>query len=304
MTTAAEPRPIRLPLPGGAAGASVRLVPLLSATTIAPPAYLYREGGRLATARALGIRVPRERWVRIPIQSFLLLHPAAGPVLVDTGLHPSVAVDPKQNLGRLGALVLKEIEMRPTDAVPARLRAMGIEPQEIGVVVMTHLHLDHASAISEFPEATFVVSRAEWEAAVELGARRGYVRRQFDHAFDYRLIDFEDPSIDSFATFGRAVDLFGDGSVRVVYTPGHTRGHVSVIARLEDREALLAGDAIFTSRTLAESALPWMLDDEHRFRRSLREIQLYAERTPGALIVPGHDLDAFRRLEAALAATG
>jgi N-acyl homoserine lactone hydrolase len=219
-------------------------------------------------------------------------------VLVDTGFHPSVAVDPKKNLGRLGARVFSGIEMDAADAVPARLRGMGIEPRDVGVVVMTHLHSDHASAVSEFGEATFVFSRAEWEAAAESGgARRGYAKSQFDHAFDYRTIDFDSPDVDSFATFGRAVDLFGDGSVRLVYTPGHTRGHVSVIARLRDREALIAGDAVYTMRTLREGALPWLSDDEHRFKRSLREIQLYAEQTPRALIVPGHDLEAFRAAE-------
>ncbi|HEX8854765.1 MAG TPA: N-acyl homoserine lactonase family protein [Thermoleophilaceae bacterium] len=298
MTTAAEPLPAELPLPGGVIGSVVRLSAFLSATCLAPPAYLHRIQGRLASVRALGLGVSREDYVRIPIQSFLLEHPGVGHVLIDTGFHPSVAVDPKKNLGRLGTLAFSGIEMDAADAVPARLRAMGIDPHDVGVVVMTHLHSDHASAISEFGGATFVFSRAEWEAAGEPGGtRRGYVKSQFDHAFDYRTIDFDSPEVDSFATFGRAVDLFGDGSVRLVYTPGHTRGHVSVIARLADREALVAGDAIYTMRTLREGAVPWLTQDEHRFKRSLREIQLYAKQTPGALIVPGHDLEAFRAAE-------
>jgi N-acyl homoserine lactone hydrolase len=298
MTTAAEPLPAVLPLGGGQEGAAVRVIPFLSATSLAPPAYLHRVAGRLSGARALGLGVSRSEYVRIPIQSFLLVHPGAGPVLVDTGLHPSVAVDPKKNLGRLSAMAFKDIEMEAGDAVPPRLRAMGIDPHDVRAVVMTHLHTDHASAISEFGDATFVFSLAEWEAAGEPGgARRGYVRSQFDHAFDYRTIDFDAPEIDSFATFGRAVDLFGDGSVRLVYTPGHTRGHLSVIARMAGREALLAGDAVYTMRTLREGTLPWLIDDEHLFKRSLREIQLYAEQTPGALIVPGHDLEAFRAAE-------
>ena len=49
---------------------------------------------------------------------------------------------------------------------------------------MTHLHIDHASAVSEYPESTFVVSAAEWAAASEHGQFHGYVKRQFDHGFD------------------------------------------------------------------------------------------------------------------------
>ena len=167
------------------------------------------------------------------------------------------------------------------------------------MVVMTHLHSDHASGISQFPDATFVVSDREWDAAGEGGQLGGYFPRQFDHAFDWRLLDFEGEDADSFATFGRAFDLFGDGSVRLVFTPGHTAGHLSVVLRLKDREALIAGDAIYTMRTLRESALPSRMEDEHLFRRSLREIQLYAKETPDAVIVPGHDMERWSELEPA-----
>jgi N-acyl homoserine lactone hydrolase len=86
--------------------------------------------------------------------------------------------------------------------------------------------------------------------------------------------------------------------VRLVYTPGHSAGHLSVVLRLRAREALVAGDAIYTLRTLRESHLPHRMADDHLFRRSLREIQLYEKETPGALIVAGHDMDQWRTLEA------
>jgi glyoxylase-like metal-dependent hydrolase (beta-lactamase superfamily II) len=191
--------------------------------------------------------------------------------------------------------------MKAEDAVPGQLRARGIDPSEIRVVVMTHLHSDHASGISQFPDATFVVSNREWDSAAESNQFSGYFPRQFDHAFDWRLLDFEGPQAGSFATFGRGFDLFGDGSVRLVFTPGHTLGHMSVVLRLEGgREALVAGDAIFTMRALRESALPGQLPDEHLFRRSLKEIQLYVKETPDAVVIPGHDLERWRELPKAL----
>ncbi len=168
---------------------------------------------------------------------------------------------------------------------------------DVGTVVMTHLHSDHASGISQFPDATFVLSDAEWTAAAAGGGRQGYLHHQFDHAFDYRLVDFGGPAADSFATFGRALDLFGDGSVRLVSTPGHTPGHLSVVLRLTGRELLLTADAAYTMRTIAETALPYRMDDEHFFRRSLREIQLYLERTPTAIVIPGHDMARWEELE-------
>ncbi len=299
MGIAAEPRPAELPLPGGKAGATVRLEPLLCARMLGPPAYLHREEGRLGKLKALGMRVPREEWVEVPVVAFLVEHPGGGPILVDTGFHPAVAVDGKQGVGALGSLVFKDLEMSPDQAVAAQLRERKIDPASVRTVVMTHLHADHASGIAEFPAATFLVSAEEWEAGARGRQLDGYIRRQFDHAFDYRTVDFEAGGVGSFATFGRSVDLFGDGSVRIVYTPGHTAGHCSVVLRLKGREALLSGDAAYTMRTIRESHLPFPMADEHRFKRSLREIQLYIEGAPDALVIPGHDMDAWRRLEAA-----
>jgi glyoxylase-like metal-dependent hydrolase (beta-lactamase superfamily II) len=297
MATAAEPRPAELPLPGGRERATVRLRPLLCGRSMAPLPYLLRQPGRLAALRGLGFGVRKDDWVPVPIVAFLLEHPEAGRVLIDTGLHASVAVKPVESLGRVGTLVFRNIQMDPSQAVPAQLRELGIEPRDVRTVVMTHLHIDHASGISEFPDATFVVSRAEWEAATSQGQLHGYVTRQFDHAFNYRLIDFDGADTSSFAGFARSFDLFGDGSVRVVYTPGHTLGHMSVVVRTAGGEVLVAGDAIHMRRNLDDTHLPHRTEDDHLYRRSLREMQQYVRETPDALVIPGHDWDAWQALE-------
>ncbi len=298
MATAAEPLPAELPLPGGRPGTTVRVHPLLTATVSVPPATLHRVDGRLAGWKALGLTLSSADRVRLPVPAFLIEHPGAGLILVDTGFHPSVAVDPVQGFGRLGGIIFKDIEMDPDHAVPAQMRGLGLAAGDVRTVVMTHLHGDHASGISQFPAATFVLTEAEWQAAASGGGRQGYLHHQFDHAFDYRLLDYEGPRADSFATFGRSLDLFGDGSVRLVSTPGHSAGHQSVVVRLMGRELLLTGDAAYTMRTITDTALPHRMADEHFFRRSLREIQLYAERTPTAVIVPGHDMDRWENLKA------
>ena len=298
MATAAEPRPAELPLPGGREGASVRVHPLITGRMIGPEAWFLRRDGRLAWRRALGLGMTRSERLEFPVPAFLVEHPRAGPVLIDTGFHPSVAVEPRKNLGPVAHLLFKDVRMEAEQAATAQLRARGIEPSRVNVVVMTHLHVDHASAISEFPDATFVVSRAEWAAATSQGQLHGYVSRQFDHAFDYRLLDFEGPDVESFASFGRSVDLFGDGSVRCVYTPGHTLGHQSVVLRLRRREALVAADAVYLRRNLDEVGLSHRTADDHLSERSLREIRRYARDTPDALIIPGHDWDAWQELDA------
>lgn len=300
MALATEPKPAELPLPGGRPGATVRLHPLLAGELLFYDTYLARDEGRLGTLRshlsALTSRSETRPWV--PIPAFLVEHPTAGLLLVDTGLSGQAADGLKGTVDGLMAR-FSQARMTPEQAVPAQVRARGLDPDEIRTIVMTHLHSDHTSGASAFPLATFVVDGREWRAAG--GARpglRGYHPPSFDQHFAVRTIDYDAEAVDSHATFGRSVDLFGDGSVRLLSTPGHTHGHQSVLLRLKDREALLVGDAAYTRETLAGEARPLVSADEHRFERSLQEIRLYVRQATSALVIPGHDAGAWADLDA------
>ena len=231
MKVHVEPKPLHEPLAGGTPGATVAVEPLIAGSVTWPRTMMESPGGRFLTLKLLRALLTGKPAMTVPCPAFLIRHPSAGAILVDTGLHPSIATDGKENFGGLANRVGNP-SLEPGEDVPAQLRTRGLDPGEIPVVVMTHLHLDHSSAISEFPQSTFVVSEVEWEAAT-VGPRpslNGYRRQHFDYAFDYRTVDFDRGGIDSYASFGRTFDLFGDGSIRLAYTPGHSAGHMSVIA--------------------------------------------------------------------------
>jgi N-acyl homoserine lactone hydrolase len=296
MPVATEPKPAAVPLPGGQAGAVVRVHPILTGEMHAPRAYCARPTGRLANAKILSqVLGRRGRWEWLPVPAFLVEHPRAGPILIDTGLHQSCATDVSGNMGRVGKLIY-QVRMDHDQALRFQLPKRGVQTGEIGVVVITHLHIDHASAVSEFPAATFLVDKREWAAAASGGTRQGYHARQFDHAFDWRTVDYAVNAVESFAGFAQSLDLFGDGSVRLVSTPGHTLGHQSVVLRTGSREVLVVGDAAFTERAVRGETTPLLMHDEHLYRRSLKEIGRYLEQTPGAAVIPGHDPDLWPRL--------
>jgi N-acyl homoserine lactone hydrolase len=298
MKVRVEARPLHEPLAGGTPGASVAVEPLIAGHVDFPLAMMADPGGRFVTlklAKALFGSSPENL---VPVPAFLIRHPSAGAILVDTGLHPSIATDGKQNFGGLGDRVGKP-QLEPGEDVPAQLRKRGLDAGEIPIVVMTHLHLDHSSAISEFPNSTFVVSEAEWKAAA-VGPRpllNGYRRPHFDYAFDYRTIDFDRAEVESYASFGRTFDLFGDGSLRLAFTPGHSAGHMSVVARLGQRDFVIGGDAAYLAGQLSgDMPLPPRPFDAHNLRRSLQELRLFRRQFPDAPITPGHDPDVYARL--------
>jgi glyoxylase-like metal-dependent hydrolase (beta-lactamase superfamily II) len=298
MSVSVEPHPLHEPLPGGTRGATVAVEPLVAGHATWPRSMMVSPGGRLLTARLLRAILTGKGAITVPVPAFLIRHPTAGAILVDTGLHPSIATDPRQNVGSLAAR-FGNLTLEPGEDVPSQLRERGLDPGEVPIVVMTHLHLDHASAISEFPDSTFVVSATEWGAATGPNpALNGYRRAHFDYAFDYRTVDFDRAKIDSYASFGRTFDLFGDGSIHLAHTPGHSAGHISVIARLGKRDFVIGGDAMYLAAQLDGSEPgPPRPQDGHNLRRSLQELRLFHHQFPDAVITPGHDPDFYARVD-------
>ena len=297
MGIAADAVALDGPLEGGFEGATVTVEPLEAGSARFPRDFFEHEGRRIAAYRALLGRGDDDSYAEVPVSAFLVRHPTAGAMLVDTGLHPSVASDPSHNMGGRAA---RYFSLERGRDVTSQLRERGLGPGDIEVVVLTHLHVDHASAISEFPESTFVLSAPEWEAAT--GARipilAGYHRAHFDHAVDYRVVDFDGDAIDSYGPFGRTFDLFGDGSVRIAFTPGHSAGHCSVLLRLPRRDFVVLGDVAYTWRQLQGGPEPLRPVDRHNWRRSLHEVQAYINAYPYALVVPSHDPEFFAKLDA------
>jgi N-acyl homoserine lactone hydrolase len=293
MAAATHPKRATLPLPGGSDGAGVVVTPMRTGEMLAPPHFWQRPSGPLTLLRGSGVLTPKRKWTWVPIPCFLVEHPTAGPFLVDTGLPAAARNDVRRAYGHRAAFAYT-IRMEEGAAVTERLLAHGLDPLGIGVVVMTHMHYDHTGSVEALPRSTFVADEREWDAAIHGGFLQGYRRKLFDLGYEWRTIDFGAAVVDSFASFGRAVDLFGDGSVRLLSTPGHTKGHMSVLLRLQSgRELLLTGDAAYSRQTIDDELLPTFCDDPHRYMRSLREIRRYLELTPSALVICGHDPDSW-----------
>lgn len=299
MKVHVEAKPLHEPLAGGTPGATVVVEPMVAGHCDFPVPMMESPGGRFLTLKLLRALLSGEPAMTVPCPAFLIRHPSAGAILVDTGLHPSIATDAKENFGTLGTRFGKPT-LEAGEDVPSQLRKRGLEPGEIPIVVMTHLHLDHTSAISEFPNSTFVVSETEWRDAAHGSGpmMKGYRRAHFDYAFDYRTVDFDRGNIDSYASFGRTFDLFGDGAIHLAFTPGHSAGHMSVVCRLKEHDFVIAGDTMYVLSQLDGSEpAPPRPQDAHNFRRSLQELRLFHRQFPEAVIAPSHDPDFYARAE-------
>lgn len=279
------------------AAATVTYEAVHVADLTAPRAWVFRPEGRSGPLKLADLLAPGDRTMTLPMLFFVVRHPARGAVLIDTGLHPDARTSLARDYGRLAAGMFRSL--RPVaQSFPEQLARAGVDPAAVETVVMTHLHADHTSGMRLLPGATFVVSDREWRAATGRGAGlAGYVGRHLPDPERVRRIDFEAEG-EPHGPFATTVDLFGDGSIRLVWTPGHTPGHVSVLLQLAEGQALVIGDAVYTLRNLREEILPMRTARDEDYLESLRQISAFADAHPAAHLIPTHDETAWRQVGA------
>ena len=228
--------------------------------------------------------------MRVPVLAFLAVHPK-GKVLFDTGMHADGVRDPAAHFGKEIVAYFK-IFCGTGEGLAAQLRMLDLAPGDITHVVNSHFHFDHCGCNGLFTHAEFFVQGAEMRVA--RAARDADGRpRDWDLPLNYRLLEGEH-------------DLFGDGNLVIVPTPGHTAGHQSLrIHAGSGMRLCLTGDACYTQAHLERDMLPgtgavWNADE---MRHSLGILRRMRDRE-GAALIYGHDagqLQGLRRCPEAFA---
>ncbi|MGQ9600803.1 MAG: N-acyl homoserine lactonase family protein [Anaerolineae bacterium] len=234
-----------------------------------------------------GVGVPFD----VPVPFFLIEHKDAK-VLYDTGNALEVARDKIKHWGA-GTVAAYDPIMTEDQYVVNQLAKLGITPQQITHVVFSHLHLDHAGGTGAFPNATYYVQRAEMQYAYvpDFYQRAAYIRADFDKPYlNWYLLEGH---LEDF------YDLLGDGKIKIVFTPGHTPGHQSLLVDLDNwGPTLLTGDSIYTTEILNEDVLPGLVYSPPDCVKSIKKMR-NLQRVHGVRIITGHDPDSWATLKKA-----
>lgn len=181
----------------------------------------------------------------------LLIESSAGLVLVDSGLGLGDVRDARERLGAGFCHVVRP-RLLEEETAYRRIEALGLSPSDVRHVVLTHLDLDHAGGMSDFPAATVHVMQAEHGAAMHprlLGERHRY--RQAHWAHGPRFATYT-PSGERWKGFERVRRLEGlPPEILLIPLTGHTRGHAGVAVDTGAGWLLHAGDAYFHHDQLA-----------------------------------------------------
>lgn len=188
-------------------------------------------------------------------------------VVIDTGIY---------NLEWVKAGPEPGCHQTPDQVTPVAVKkAMGWDPEEVDMVINTHLHYDHCGGNQYFKNATFYVQRTEWDAAhnpIE-SEKVFYAKELFDrNAVNYLQWCFLD---------GEETILPG---LKVIPTPGHTRGLQSVLINIEGGVLCVAGDTVNTVENINENLEPNILVNTQHIYESMERIRQCAH-----FILPGHE---------------
>lgn len=252
-----------------------------------------RQGAGSSPVRLLNTMLDPTWTEPLPIYAWVIEHPE-GVIVIDTGETARSSEPGYFPWWHPYFRLAVKTWVRPEEEIGPRLQTLGISPDEVRWLIMTHLHTDHAGGLHHFPKAEILVSRTEYQMASGTSGRlRGFLPNRWPAWFAPRLVDFDPEPL---GPFPQSLALTEAGDVHLVPTPGHTDGHLSVILEENGTSLFLAGDTSYSEQLMLEGVADGV-GNERIALQTLERIRRYAQRWP-TVYLPSHDPESAGRLAA------
>jgi glyoxylase-like metal-dependent hydrolase (beta-lactamase superfamily II) len=238
-----------------------------------------------------------------PINVYVVEH-QDGLVLFDTGQDRASVTEPDYFPGGLNGVVydrLATFEIAPEQTLSRLLADSGHDIRDVHTAVLSHLHQDHIGGLPELSKARIVVADEEWKSMRRpFAAARGYLRRHIERPdLQWDRIHFE--GIDPIGPFDDGHDLFGDGSLMLLPTPGHTPGSLSMLVRRPAGPPLLmVGDLTYDADLLEAGQIPGV-GKKVELHHAVAKVNQLRELFPDLVVLAAHDPSAHLALQEAVA---
>ena len=230
----------------------------------------------------LGLFRKKEHRKTLPVSCYLIEHPK-GRVLIDTGWDSIYATQkPKRFFGLLDHISTPIIKQE--ESIDHKLSTLGFHSSDIDYVFLSHLDFDHTSGLRLVKDAkNFFASEEEIKDSKKYFFR--YVKQNWDflnlQPFHYK------PS--KLGPVGKSYDVFGDGTLLLVNTPGHSHGLFTAIISNGERFIALPGDTIYTQKSLKEHLIPGFTVHKKSAKKSLEWINSLSQDPNCIGIFANHD---------------
>ncbi len=178
-----------------------------------------------------------------------------------------------------GKIIAHGIRGMVVRTVASQFEAIGVSPDDVDIVMFSHAHYDHIGNSGLFRNAKWIVQQAEHDAMFGSNPDRfGYLTELYSTMRNNEVEVIQGDC-----------DVFDDGAIRVIYTPGHTAGHNSLLVRLpQTGPVILSGDVAHNCCNLKHRRVPAMNADREASLSSMHRIEQLAHKE-GARIWVNHD---------------
>ncbi|MDU3521784.1 MAG: N-acyl homoserine lactonase family protein [Clostridium saudiense] len=230
-----------------------------------------------------GIGRSKKLRVWLPVTSYLIEHPK-GNILIDTGWHTDVRSKPIKHLSPLLYIASKP-KLPNGKAVNEQLEKLNIQTKDLDYVFLTHMDCDHASGLELVKDAKrIMISKEELEAIIKGNVR--YSKR-FWSGINIEGFTME---YSEYGPFNRGYDVFGDGTVVLIDTKGHTEGNVVVMVKNNNKFILITGDCGYAKDSWENLRIPGPLVNKEDMITSLKWIRNMANKKECMGVFATHDL--------------
>ena len=180
-------------------------------------------------------------------------------------------------------------ETAPRMTLPEQLAKLGVKPEQVKYVGISHYHGDHIGQAGSFPDATLLIGKGDWDLLVAGKQPEGVSGAPLKHWLS------EGGKVEPLAL---DKDVFGDGTVMVLYTPGHTPGHHSLLVKLAQMgPVILAGDAAHFHENYDSNGVPSFNHDRAQTIASIDRIKKIAAGMKATVVIQ-HDARDVSKLPA------
>jgi N-acyl homoserine lactone hydrolase len=168
-----------------------------------------------------------------------------------------------------------------------QIRELGLRPDDIKYVAVSHAHFDHAGQVGDFPNATLIVQRAELDAIAD-------TQKATAHYIDPALFGthIAGKSLNRVRVVDGDVDLFGDGTLKTIATPGHTPGSMALLVNLKHAGPyVLSGDQWHFTENHERAQVPTWNYDHDETIASGKKLDDVIARTHATLVIEHEPVD-------------